>query len=42
MDIGMSLLVFNLMMTALSRPAEERGPIPAPGAAPIPAGGSAE
>jgi cytochrome c oxidase cbb3-type subunit 1 len=42
MDIGMSLLVFNLMMTALSRPAEERGPIPAPGAAPIPAGGPAE
>ena len=40
MDIGMSLLVFNLMMTALSRPAEE--PIPARGAAPIPAGGPAE
>src|SRR2546425_4891622 len=28
MDIGMSLLVFNLMMTALSRPAEGREPVP--------------
>jgi len=42
MDIGMSLLVFNLMMTALSRPAEGREPVPVPGAAPIPAGGPAE
>jgi cytochrome c oxidase cbb3-type subunit I len=41
MDIGMSLLVFNLMMTALSRPAEAREPVPVPGAAPIPAGGPA-
>ena len=42
MDIGMSLLVFNLMMTALSRPAEAREPVPVPGAAPVPAGGPAE
>jgi cytochrome c oxidase cbb3-type subunit I len=42
MDIGMSLLVFNLMMTALARPAEERAPIPARGPAPMPAGGPAE
>jgi cytochrome c oxidase cbb3-type subunit 1 len=42
MDIGMSLLVFNLMMTALSRPAEAREPVPVPGAAPLPAGGPAE
>jgi cytochrome c oxidase cbb3-type subunit I len=42
MDIGMSLLVFNLMMTTLSRPAEEREPVPVPGAAPVPAGGPAE
>jgi cytochrome c oxidase cbb3-type subunit I len=42
MDLGMSLLVFNLMMTALSRPAEAREPVPVPGAAPIPAGGPAE
>jgi cytochrome c oxidase cbb3-type subunit 1 len=26
MDIGMTLLVFNLMMTALSEPAKEREP----------------
>src|SRR5882672_10746376 len=42
MDIGMSLLVFNLMMTALSRPAEAREPVPVPGAAPVPAGGPGE
>ena len=41
MDIGMSLLVINLMMTALTRPAEAREPGPVPGVAPVPAGGSA-
>src|SRR5437660_10236422 len=35
MDIGMSLLVFNLMMTALTRPAAETRPVPSPGAAPV-------
>ena len=42
MDIGMTLLVINMMMTALTRPAEAREPVPAPGAAPLPAGGPAE
>jgi cytochrome c oxidase cbb3-type subunit 1 len=39
MDIGMTLLVIDLMMTALARPA--RASEPAFGAAPIPAGGAA-
>jgi cytochrome c oxidase cbb3-type subunit 1 len=42
MDIGMSLLVINLMMTALARPTEGRAAAPAPGAGPLPAGGPAE
>src|SRR5215475_4889367 len=42
MDTGMSLLVINMMMTALTRPAEAREPVPVPGVAPVPAGGSAE
>ena len=42
MDLGMSLLVFNLMMTALTRPAAETRPVPSPGAAPVPVGGAAE
>jgi cytochrome c oxidase cbb3-type subunit 1 len=42
MDTGMSLLVINLMMTALARPGEAREPMPRPGAAPVPAGGPAE
>jgi cytochrome c oxidase cbb3-type subunit I len=42
MDIGMSLLVFNLMMTALTRPTAETRPVPSPGVAPVPAGGAAE
>ncbi len=42
MDTGMSLLVINLMMTALTRPAEAREVAPAPGVAPVPAGGSAQ
>jgi cytochrome c oxidase cbb3-type subunit 1 len=42
MDTGMSLLVINLMMTALTRPAEAREPVPVPGVAPVPAGGSAQ
>jgi len=37
MDLGMSLLVVNLMMTALARPAAE-AERPAFGAAPLPAG----
>jgi len=41
MDIGMSLLVINLMMTALARPAEGRAAAPAPGVAPLAAGGPA-
>jgi cytochrome c oxidase cbb3-type subunit I len=41
MDIGMSLLVINLMLTALTRPEEAREPIPT-GVRPIPAGGPAE
>jgi cytochrome c oxidase cbb3-type subunit I len=42
MDIGMSLLVFNLMMTALTRPTAETRPVLLPGVAPVPAGGAAE
>jgi cytochrome c oxidase cbb3-type subunit 1 len=42
MDIGMSLLVINLMMTALAGPAEGRQPILRRGANPLPAGGPAE
>jgi cytochrome c oxidase cbb3-type subunit 1 len=42
MDIGMSLLVINMMLTALIRPAEAREPIPRGGMAPLPAGGPAE
>jgi cytochrome c oxidase cbb3-type subunit I len=38
----MSLLVINLMMTALTRPAEAGEVAPAPGVAPVPAGGSAQ
>src|SRR6266487_5247450 len=34
-DLGMSLLVFNLMMTALTRPAAETRPVPSPGVAPV-------
>jgi cytochrome c oxidase cbb3-type subunit 1 len=40
MDIGMSLLVINLMMTALTSPARE-AERPAYGTAPVPAGGAA-
>jgi cytochrome c oxidase cbb3-type subunit 1 len=40
MDIGMSLLVIDLMMTALARPARSAEQ-PAYGAAPVPAGGAA-
>ncbi len=39
MDIGMTLLVINLMMTALARPVEAERP--APGTAPVPVGGAA-
>lgn len=42
MDIGMSLLVMNLMMTALARPAQGRQPILMRGATPRPVGGPAE
>ncbi len=42
MDIGMSLLVLNCMMTALTGPAAAREPIPSRGATPLPAGGPAE
>jgi cytochrome c oxidase cbb3-type subunit 1 len=42
MDTGMSLLVINLMMTALARPGEAREPLPTPGLAPVSTGGSAE
>ena len=42
MDIGMTLLVINLMMTALARPADERVAMPARGLGPVPAGGPAE
>jgi cytochrome c oxidase cbb3-type subunit 1 len=41
MDIGMSLLVVNMMMTALARPGEARQPAAARGASPMPAGGAA-
>src|SRR5260370_35337658 len=42
MDTGMSLLVINLMMTALARPGEGREPRPRPRVAPVRAGGPAE
>jgi cytochrome c oxidase cbb3-type subunit I len=42
MDIGMSLLVVNLMMTALARPVAAAEPEFPPGAIPIPTGGAAE
>ena len=42
MDIGMSLLVVNLMMTAITRPAAARESVPVRGATPLPAGGPAE
>jgi len=42
MDIGMTLLVFNMMMTALARPATAAAPMPRYGAGPLPAGGPAE
>jgi cytochrome c oxidase cbb3-type subunit 1 len=42
MDTGMSLLVINLMMTALARPGEAREPLPTSGVAPVPAGGPGE
>jgi cytochrome c oxidase cbb3-type subunit I len=42
MDTGMSLLVINLMMTALAQPGEAREPLPRPGVAPVRAGGPAE
>ena len=42
MDIGMSLLVVNLMMTAIARPAASRESIPVGGVTPLPAGGPAE
>jgi len=42
MDIGMSLLVVNLMMTAITRPAAARESVAVRGATPLPAGGPAE
>jgi cytochrome c oxidase cbb3-type subunit 1 len=42
MDIGISLLVINLAMTALARPVEAVQPGPAPDLMPVPAGGPAE
>ncbi len=42
MDIGMSLLVINLMMTALTRPAEGTVAVPERGIGPLPAGGPAQ
>ncbi len=42
MDIGMTLLVVNLMMTALTRPVVAAEPRLPPGAIPVPAGGPAE
>ena len=41
MDTGMSLLVINMMMTAITQPAERVRPVPRP-AAPLPAAGSAQ
>jgi cytochrome c oxidase cbb3-type subunit 1 len=42
MDLGMSLLVINLMMTALARPVAIGEPRPAPGPIPVPAGRPAQ
>jgi cytochrome c oxidase cbb3-type subunit I len=42
MDIGLSLLVINLALTALARPVTAVQPRPAPGAIPVPAGEPAE
>jgi cytochrome c oxidase cbb3-type subunit I len=42
MDIGMSLLVINCMMTAFGQKAREAPPHPAAGVVPLPAGGPAE
>ncbi len=42
MDVGISLLVINLAMTALARPVAAVRPGPVPGAVPVPAGGPAE
>jgi cytochrome c oxidase cbb3-type subunit I len=42
MDIGMSLLVVNLMMTALTSPVVAAEPRLRPGAIPVPAGGPTE
>jgi cytochrome c oxidase cbb3-type subunit 1 len=42
MDIGMTLLVVNLMMTALTSPVVAAEPRLPPGAIPVPAGGPAE
>jgi cytochrome c oxidase cbb3-type subunit I len=44
MDIGMTLLVVNMMLTALTRPsaAVADRPVPAGGLSPMPAGGAAE
>jgi cytochrome c oxidase cbb3-type subunit 1 len=40
MDIGMSLLVINMMMTALTAPAVRRA-LPAGGVTPVPVAGAA-
>jgi cytochrome c oxidase cbb3-type subunit 1 len=42
MDIGMSLLVINLMMTAITRPADVRASRAARSVGPLPAGGTAQ
>jgi len=42
MDIGMTLLVVNMMMTALARPAAAAAQMPIHGGGPLPAGGPAE
>jgi cytochrome c oxidase cbb3-type subunit 1 len=42
MDLGMSLLVINLMMTAFARPVAIVEPRPAPGPIPVPAGRPAQ
>ena len=42
MDLGMSLLVINLMMTALARPVAIVEPRPGPGPIPVPAGRPAQ